>query len=629
MSRCAALSRIRLAAACPKRCPLVPGDMGKGGQVAPAPAFDPSLVGAFATLCPGCPGCPDAACCAPAIPTDDSAAANDVEDSPDPAASNDAAAAGVDADSLDPAASPTPPSRGTRVLKVTTDAPGGRGDPADPVNVQAEFLRCLNGLTPACVQGAGASQLLTPDFKYAVPVEKLAAKLETDEMHSIRDDHTADAKRVLDSALERFGSAETLEHNVYGEEVDQDEAQKHITEFVEAHNLQDKLWVRFTPNRVSCVGSLQRSRKNSQDHLGVRHTLFVSTANRLRQHELRQFVAHEVGTHLIRVINDELQPWRGSSGRKRFQLHTNSTREFRETEEGLATINTVLHAGGNACYLWREALLYYACAKAGTLSFVELFVELAPYMPNAKRRFGLVTRIKRGLADQSQPGGSGKAQVYFEGAVTILRRDFGEEDLKLLYAGRLMLSELQRVRRIAHTSFITLPAFAVDLPAYRQQLRAMAVLNGLVPAVVPRGAGLARASTASTAPSEGDAAAAKDTNKATDLSKPKLLTKLLAAKRLAAKRGKGGKRGKRKPQRTPAAAPPSPPRGTPPAKPRTPTPPRSDPTPAVRRDATAPPPPRATTDAAPKLPRITRDHWTRARRWHAKHMPVAVVTLTL
>lgn len=581
--------------------------MGKGGQVAPAPAFDPSLVGAFAALCPGCPGCLDEACCAPATPADDPAAANDVEDSPDPAA---------------------PSSRATPVLKVTTDAPGGRGDPADPVNVQAEFLRCLNGLTPACVQGAGASQLLTPDFKYAVPVEKLAAKLETDKMHSIRDDHTADAKRVLDSALERFGSAEILEHSVYGEEVDQEEAQKHITDFVEAHNLQDKLWVRFTPNRVSCVGSLQRSRKNSQDNPNVRHTLFVSTANRLRQHELRQFAAHEIGTHLIRVINDELQPWRGSSGRKRFQLHINSTREFRETEEGLATINTVLHSGAEQ-YMWREALLYYACAKARTLNFVELFVELAPYMPDAKRRFGLVTRIKRGLADQSKPGGSGKAQVYFEGAVNILRRDPGEEDLKLLYAGRLMLSELQRVRRVAHTSFITLPAFAVDLPSYRKRLRAMAVLNGLVPAVVPRGEGVARASAASTAPSEGDAAAAKDTNKATDLSKPKLFTKLLAAKRLAAKRGKGGKRGKRKSQRTPAAAPPSPPRGTPPAKPRTPTPPRSDPTPAVRRDATAPPPPRATTDAAPKLPRITRDHWTRAQRWHAKHMPVAVVKLTL
>ena len=167
---------------------------------------------------------------------------------------------------------------------------------------------------------------------------------------------------------------------------------------------------------------------------------------------------------------------------KKFNLHSNSTREFRETEEGLATINTVLHSGGGSSsrYLFREALLYYACAKSATMNFVQLFTELAPYMPSPKRRFGLVTRIKRGLPDQARPGGSGKAQVYFEGALTILRRDFDADDLRLLYAGRLMLSEMDRVRRLAHTSFITLPSFAADLEKYRKELRAMALLNGLV-----------------------------------------------------------------------------------------------------------------------------------------------------
>ena len=109
----------------------------------------------------------------------------------------------------------------------------------------------------------------------------------------------------------------------------------------------------------------------------------------------------------------------------------------------------MLHSGGGpkSRYLFREALLYYACAKSATMNFVELFAELAPYMPSPKRRFGLVTRIKRGLLDQSLPGGSGKAQVYFEGALTILRRDFDVDDLRLLYSGRLMLSEMDRVRR--------------------------------------------------------------------------------------------------------------------------------------------------------------------------------------
>ena len=130
-------------------------------------------------------------------------------------------------------------------------------------------------------------------------MEKLAKQLKND-MHRIRDDHIKEAKSILDAALESVGgSAEVFERKAYGEEVDQATAEKHIVDFVTQHKLQDKLWVRFTPNRVSCVGSLQRSRRNSQDHPEVRHTLFVSTANKLRKHEVRQFVAHEIGTHLL------------------------------------------------------------------------------------------------------------------------------------------------------------------------------------------------------------------------------------------------------------------------------------------------------------------------------------------
>ena len=229
-----------------------------------------------------------------------------------------------------------------------------------------------------------------------------------------------------------------------------------------AHKLQDKLWVRFTPNRVSCVGSLQRSRRNSQDHPEVRHTLFVSTANKLRKHELRQFVAHEIGTHLLRVVNDEVQPWRGSSGRKKFNLHSNSTREFRETEEGLATINTVLHSGEVFLKtLFREALLYYACAKSATMNFVQLFTELAPHALS-KKALRLALAYQARAAGPIAAGRLGKAQVYFEGALTILRRDFDADDLRLLYAGRLMLSEMDRVGDW-RTRFITLPSFAADL----------------------------------------------------------------------------------------------------------------------------------------------------------------------
>jgi hypothetical protein len=620
--------------------------MGKGGQAeagTEGKAFDPSLVGAFANVCPGCS---NEECCAPAATP-----------APTPPGSPETSSTGSTAEE------PQKPKY-NKSLKVTTDAVGGKGDPADPTNTETEWTRCMNGLTEACLRGDGASQLLTPSFEYSVPVEKLAKQL-TNGMHSIRDDHINEAKSILDAALDSVGGqAEVFERKVYGEEVDQATAQEHIVDFVTAHKLQDKLWVRFTPNRVSCVGSLQRSRRNSQDHPEVRHTLFVSTANKLRKHELRQFVAHEIGTHLLRVVNDELQPWRGSSGRKKFGLHANSTREFRETEEGLATINTVLHSGGGAKsrYLFREALLYYACAKSATMNFVELFAELAPYMPSPRRRFGLVTRIKRGLLDQSLPGGSGKAQVYFEGALTILRRDFDVDDLRLLYAGRLMLSEMDRVRRLAHTSFITLPGFAADLEAYRKDLRAMALLNGLVaPAAAKKpslkavaSVALAVATVSPTPPPRRPtppAAAAPKRAKSPPAASPELATSRLFRKFLAAKKATKKKPAKKRkaakvsPPTPPAAATPPKGRGDRKPKPAAPPPPR-----AARRDAapklpavaspkprpaparTAKTPPKLpTTPTTPPPPRITTDHWSKAQRLHAKHQArqVAVLATTV
>jgi len=81
-----------------------------------------------------------------------------------------------------------------------------------------------------------------------------------------------------------------------------------------------------------------------------------------------------------------------------------ASREFKQTEEGLASVNTALHSGGGPSgrFLYREALLYYASARASELGFVPLYNELAVYIPDNRRRFLFVTRIKRGISDQVQ-----------------------------------------------------------------------------------------------------------------------------------------------------------------------------------------------------------------------------------
>ena len=54
------------------------------------------------------------------------------------------------------------------------------------------------------------------------------------------------------------------------------------------------------------------------------------------------------------MVNDGLQPW--FSDREKFGLRAMKTREYLASEEGLATLNTIISA--NSKYLFRAALQY-------------------------------------------------------------------------------------------------------------------------------------------------------------------------------------------------------------------------------------------------------------------------------
>lgn len=56
----------------------------------------------------------------------------------------------------------------------------------------------------------------------------------------------------------------------------------------------------------------------------------------------------------FRMYNEGFQPW--YRDRVRFNLRGTNTRQYIATEEGLAAINTILHA--NYQYLWMPAILY-------------------------------------------------------------------------------------------------------------------------------------------------------------------------------------------------------------------------------------------------------------------------------
>jgi hypothetical protein len=147
------------------------------------------------------------------------------------------------------------------------------------------------------------------------------------------------------------------------------------------------------------------------------------------------------------------------------------------TEEGLATLNTLIASGER--HLWSPALNYWAVCKASRLSFVDLFSQLEPYVTDERKRFKICTRVKRGLADTSQPGACTLDQAYFRGSVDILRK-INSVDIRLLYCGQTALADMQRLRNLIRTHCIRLPPF-MDTPTkyevYVDSLKKIAEVN--------------------------------------------------------------------------------------------------------------------------------------------------------
>ena len=210
-----------------------------------------------------------------------------------------------------------------------------------------------------------------------------------------------------------------------------------------------------------------------------KHTLYVSINLDRNPIRLKSFAVHEIGTHLVRRVNEEVQPW--CFGRSNFKLRKpGETRADIQTEEGFATINDTLVTPGQL--LTQHAVTYFVSAHAKSCSFREIFDMLEPFVSDKDVRWKFCVNAKRGMQDASQPGGDGKAQAYFEGAVEILK-NIVDIDIPLLFCGKIALNEHDRVKRVVRREGLTLPPFAQDIQAYRYELLNMAFKNKLITSI--------------------------------------------------------------------------------------------------------------------------------------------------
>lgn len=189
-----------------------------------------------------------------------------------------------------------------------------------------------------------------------------------------------------------------------------------------------------------------------------------------RQQDLLSMLYHEIGTHALRRVNYEQQPWYKKKKEYGFK-------DYLKTEEGLAGLHSLLPLDFQ--YAYYPALNYVSVAYAQEHSFAELWNFHKKYIDNPERRWERTFRRKRGLKDTSQPGGFTKDLVYFEGMVEVwnyLRQN--NFDLTQLYFGKMDLADVDKAVRMNPGFEPLLPSFfVVDKEKYAQKLEKIGQVN--------------------------------------------------------------------------------------------------------------------------------------------------------
>lgn len=214
---------------------------------------------------------------------------------------------------------------------------------------------------------------------------------------------------------------------------------------------------------------------------------------------VQMFAHHEIATRGMRMLNDVHQPW--NTDRKKHGLTSLGSRESGATEEGLASVHSVLGCNDPSHrYLWNTAVLYYACAMGDSMTFSELYDHLSTWISDKPRRFNICVRVKRGscisgagdgstgLKRENSVGASGQCQCYFEGAHAFLTRVVADPmfDIRELYYGKVCLKDLDRASSMADKEYILTPQFMGGIDgtveaynAYVEELKEVALLNGI------------------------------------------------------------------------------------------------------------------------------------------------------
>merc|ERR1712150_269881 len=136
-----------------------------------------------------------------------------------------------------------------------------------------------------------------------------------------------DAQRIMDKVNIAYGGPDAYMEEMYGEEkITPGEMERMVSSYLKDHGIDDKVEIRIVDSMLSTANVAQAGEGR----------YVVNIANGPVAKTMAQGICdHEVGTHLLRMMNDEHQVWHGR--RDRYRLSNPWT-----TEEGFATLNTYI-----------------------------------------------------------------------------------------------------------------------------------------------------------------------------------------------------------------------------------------------------------------------------------------------
>lgn len=267
---------------------------------------------------------------------------------------------------------------------------------------------------------------------------------------------------IMECVLRKFGSYETFEEVTGGQVLPKSQVWAAVRKYLQKERCVGEVVVRLSDELLSQAVMVVES---------CRPTLTINLSG-ARQHWLEGMLRHEIGTHYLRGVNNNLQPWATADGRKQFGL-----KPANPTEEGLASLHSVLLR--KQPYLWRAALLYYTVHHAAAMSFSQLFSHIARFVHDPDVRWEYCLRAKRGQTDTSQPGCFSKDQVYLDGILRILRHRRSIDFRMLTSLGKVSYEDVERLRHLASLPRTRIPHFMRDPERYLQHLDHIVAVNEL------------------------------------------------------------------------------------------------------------------------------------------------------